>query len=121
MFYHWFFQFQNASIDYVWFKDDVILRCTLATLTAFLASILMGGFVIKKLKKLHVSEDTSKTDSEELKRLHEGKKNTPTMGGIIIMIGLVGSTLLWCNLCNGYVLLSLFTTLWFGILGFFDD
>ena len=121
MFYHWFFQFQNASTDYVWFKDDVILRCTLATLTAFLASVLTGGFVIKKLKKLHVAEDTSKTDSEELKRLHEGKKNTPTMGGIIIMIGLVGSTLLWCNLRNGYVLLSLFTILWFGILGFFDD
>ena len=121
MFYHWFFQFQSTLVDYVWFKDGVIPRCLLATLTAFLASVLTGGFVIKKLMKLRVAEDTSKTDSEELKRLHKSKKNTPTMGGIIIMIGLVGSTLLWCNLRNDYVLLSLFTVLWFGILGFFDD
>ncbi|MBI4008369.1 MAG: phospho-N-acetylmuramoyl-pentapeptide-transferase [Planctomycetes bacterium] len=83
--------------------------------------MLVGAFVIKKLKKFHVAEDTSKTDSEELKRLHEGKKNTPTMGGIIIMIGIVGSTFLWCNLRNGYVLLSLFAILCFGIIGFFDD
>lgn len=121
MFYHWFLQFQNVLIDYAGFKDGVILRCALATLTAFLASVLMGGFVIRKLKKFHVGEDTSKTDSDVIKKLHEGKKNTPTMGGIIIMIGLVGSTLLWCNLSNGYVLLAIAAALLFGVLGFFDD
>jgi phospho-N-acetylmuramoyl-pentapeptide-transferase len=108
-------------INYAGLKDGVILRCILATLTAFLASVLVGGFVIRKLKKFRVAEDTTKTFSVELQRLNKGKKNTPTMGGIIIMIGLIGSTLLWCNLRNGYVLLSIAATLLFGILGFFDD
>ncbi|MGR3310903.1 MAG: phospho-N-acetylmuramoyl-pentapeptide-transferase [Candidatus Brocadiales bacterium] len=121
MFYHWFSQFKSFPIDYVGFKDGVMLRCAFAAITAFLASILMGGIVIRKLKKYQVAEDTTKTASEELKRLHESKKNTPTMGGIIIMIGLIGSTLLWCDLRNDYVLLAIFTILWFGTLGFLDD
>ncbi|WKZ20539.1 MAG: phospho-N-acetylmuramoyl-pentapeptide-transferase [Candidatus Jettenia sp. CY-1] len=76
---------------------------------------------MKKLRSLKVGEDTTKTDSEELKRMHSSKKNTPTMGGTIVIVAILISTLLWCNVYNGYVLLLMFTLIWFGALGFIDD
>ncbi|GAB64010.1 phospho-N-acetylmuramoyl-pentapeptide-transferase [Candidatus Jettenia caeni] len=70
---------------------------------------------------MKIGEDTTKTDSEELKRMHSSKKNTPTMGGTIVIVAILISTLLWCNVYNGYVLLLMFTLIWFGALGFIDD
>ncbi len=49
------------------------------------------------------------------------KKGTPTMGGLMILFGAVGSTLLWANLANGYVWMVLFVTIGFGAIGFYDD
>ena len=99
----------------------ISFRAGLAAITAFLISVLVGSQVIKILKRRNVSEDTSKTDSETLKDLHSEKKNVPTMGGIIILIAIIISTLLWCDIFNIYILLVLFTAVWLGILGFFDD
>jgi phospho-N-acetylmuramoyl-pentapeptide-transferase len=80
--------------------------------------LLIGSQVIKILKRYKVSEDTTKTDSEKLKDLHSDKKDVPTMGGVIILVAVLLSTLLWCNIFNIYILLVLFTTVWLGILGF---
>ena len=77
--------------------------------------------MIKKLRALKIGEDTSKTDSEELKRMHFDKSSTPTMGGIVVIVAILVSTLFWCDIYNGYVLLLLFTLIWFGALGFIDD
>jgi phospho-N-acetylmuramoyl-pentapeptide-transferase len=93
----------------------------LAAFTAFLISIFFGQWFIKKLRALKIGEDTSKTDSEELKRMHFDKKSTPTMGGIVVIVAILVSTLFWCDIYNGYVLLLLFTLIWFGALGFIDD
>ena len=49
------------------------------------------------------------------------KKGTPTMGGLMILSGLVVSTLLWANLTNPYVWVVLFVTIGFGAIGFYDD
>ncbi len=99
----------------------ISFRSFLAAFTAFFISAIFGHWFIKKLRKLKIGEDTTKTDSEELKRMHFDKKNTPTMGGFIVIISLFVSTLLWCNIYNIYVLLLLFTLIWFGALGFIDD
>jgi phospho-N-acetylmuramoyl-pentapeptide-transferase len=96
-------------------------RSCLAAFTAFFISIFFGHWFIKRLRALKVGEDTTKTDSEELKRMHFGKKNTPTMGGIIVIAAILISTLLWCNIYNEYILLLMFTLIWFGVLGFIDD
>ena len=93
----------------------------MAAFTAFLISIFFGQWFIKKLRALKIGEDTSKTDSEELKRMHFDKKSTPTMGGIVVIVAILVSTLFWCDIYNGYVLLLLFTLIWFGALGFIDD
>lgn len=96
-------------------------RSCLAAFTAFFISIFFGHWFIKRLRALKVGEDTTKKDSEELKRMHFDKKNTPTMGGIIVIVSVLISTLLWCNIYNEYVLLLMFTLIWFGVLGFIDD
>jgi len=96
-------------------------RSCLAAFTAFCISIFFGHWFIKKLRALKVGEDTTKTDSEELKRMHSDKKNTPTMGGIIVIVSILVSTLLWCNIYNEYIFLILFTLIWLGVLGFIDD
>jgi phospho-N-acetylmuramoyl-pentapeptide-transferase len=75
----------------------ISFRAGLAAMTAFLISLLIGSQVIKILKRYKVSEDTAKTDSEKLKDLHSDKKDVPTMGGIIILIAVLLSTLLWCD------------------------
>ncbi|MCX5712291.1 MAG: phospho-N-acetylmuramoyl-pentapeptide-transferase, partial [Candidatus Omnitrophica bacterium] len=49
------------------------------------------------------------------------KQDTPTMGGIFILIAVVISTLLWADMTNRFILLSLFCTIWLGITGFLDD
>ncbi|HHT9119859.1 MAG TPA: phospho-N-acetylmuramoyl-pentapeptide-transferase [Candidatus Hypogeohydataceae bacterium YC41] len=101
--------------------EDAILRAGLAALTAFLASLLLGAKVIKKLEQYQVREDTSKTHSEELRNLHANKKDTPTMGGIIILLSLFLSMVLWCNLKDYSIKLLFFTAAWLGVLGFMDD
>jgi len=83
--------------------------------------MFFGHWFIKRLRALKVGEDTTKTDSEELRRMHSDKKNTPTMGGIIVIASILISTLLWCNMYNEYILLLMFTLIWFGVLGFIDD
>ncbi len=101
--------------------EDAVLRAGLAALTAFLVSLLLGAKAIKRLEKYQVKEDTSKTHSEVLRELHAGKKDTPTMGGIIILLALFLSAALWCNLWNYSVKLVFLTALVLGMLGFVDD
>lgn len=116
MLYNWLSSVYSQEI----FRH-VPFRLCLAALTAFLISIFFGQWLIKKLRILKVGEDTTKTDSEELKRLHFDKKNTPTMGGIMVILSIFITTLLWCNIYNEYILLLMFTLIWFGVLGFIDD
>lgn len=52
---------------------------------------------------------------------HQVKTGTPTMGGLIIIVSIVISTLLWCNLSNPFIWLALFTLISFGAIGFWDD
>ena len=120
MFYKWIYPLHDYFQGFELIRY-ISFRAGLAAITAFLISLLIGSQVIKILRRYNVSEDTSKTDSEKLKDLHKYKKNIPTMGGIIILIAIIISTLLWCNIFNIYVLMVLFTAVWLGILGFFDD
>lgn len=120
MFYKWIYPLHDYFEGFELIRY-ISFRAGLAAITAFLISLLIGAKVIKILKKYKVSEDTSKTDSKELKDLHSNKKDTPTMGGIIILVSIIISSLLWCNIFNIYILIVLFTAVWLGVLGFFDD
>lgn len=99
----------------------VTFRSACAAATAFLVTVLMLPWLIRRLKALEVLEKAENPDSEELSRLHRHKNGTPTMGGIGILAGLIGAGLLWADLVNIYVLLALGVAASLGALGFADD
>jgi len=92
-------------------------RAIYAALTAILITFLIGNFVIKKLKQMKASQPIR----EDGPKSHHVKSGTPTMGGIIIIISVLVSVLLWAKLDNGLVQLTLFTFVFFAILGGIDD
>ncbi|HLD82477.1 MAG TPA: phospho-N-acetylmuramoyl-pentapeptide-transferase, partial [Candidatus Omnitrophota bacterium] len=93
----------------------------MAALTAFLISLIFGPAIITRLKELKIGEKISKGDSLRLDDLHRNKKDTPTMGGLLILLAVISSCLLWSDIFNRYILIVLFSTLWLGLTGFIDD
>jgi phospho-N-acetylmuramoyl-pentapeptide-transferase len=93
----------------------------MATFTAFFICLIFGPSVIKLISRLSIGQNIRKEDSAELYKQHKDKQGTPTMGGILILMAICVSTLLWAELDNRYILLVLFGTLWLGITGFVDD
>jgi phospho-N-acetylmuramoyl-pentapeptide-transferase len=99
----------------------ITFRAVMAALCAFLISLILGPPVIRKLKRLKIGEKIGKGDSQRLDLLHSGKKDTPTMGGILILAAIVFSTLLWADIFNKQILIALFSTIWLGLTGLADD
>lgn len=95
----------------------VTFRTALATVTALLISLLLGGKVIKKLTALKYGQEIR----EEGPASHQAKKGTPTMGGVLIIASVFISTLLWARLDSLYLWLALGATTLFGAIGFADD
>ena len=99
----------------------ITFRAAMAAITAFLVSLLLGPWLIRMLSRLKIGENIRKGDSARLDELHKTKQDTPTMGGILILAAIIVSTLLWADISNKYVVLSLGVTIWLGITGFYDD
>ncbi|MCM8796009.1 MAG: phospho-N-acetylmuramoyl-pentapeptide-transferase [Candidatus Omnitrophica bacterium] len=99
----------------------ITFRAAMAALTAFLISLIFGPWVIKILIHFKIGENIRKEDSVQLYQLHAKKQDTPTMGGILILMALFFSTFLWADIFNKHILLVSFVTLWLGITGFIDD
>jgi phospho-N-acetylmuramoyl-pentapeptide-transferase len=99
----------------------ITFRAAMATMTAFIFSLIFAPLLIKQLKKFKIGENIRREDSARLHELHRGKQDTPTMGGILILGAVVFSTLLWADIFNKYVLIACASTIWLGITGFMDD
>lgn len=95
----------------------ITFRSAGAVVTALLMSFLLGPSVIGRLRRLKVGQHVR----DDGPRTHLGKQGTPTMGGVLIIASLAGSTILWSDLANSYVWVVLFATLAFGAIGFWDD
>ncbi len=93
----------------------------LAALTSLLFTIFLGPRVIKKLYELRTGQSIRVEDCPLLVQLHEKKKDTPTMGGILILSAMLFSLILWMDLKSSFTLMLFITTLWFGCLGGYDD
>jgi phospho-N-acetylmuramoyl-pentapeptide-transferase len=89
-----------------------------AMVTGALFVFLFGPWIIDHLRLRQGKGQPIRTDGPQS---HLAKKGTPTMGGLMILSGLVVSTLLWANPFNPYVLIVLAVTLGFGFVGFYDD
>ncbi len=95
----------------------ITFRCIYATITALLLSFLLGPYLIKRLKVHQIGQAIRKDGPAS----HLKKEGTPTMGGLLILISIIVPTLLWANLMNRYIWLTLLVTVCFGVLGFIDD
>jgi phospho-N-acetylmuramoyl-pentapeptide-transferase len=93
------------------------LRTVLASSTALLIGLLIGPYVIEKLREFQIGQYIR----EEGPQSHQKKSGTPTMGGVLICISILVPTLLWADLSNPYVWLVMLSTLAFGAIGFADD
>lgn len=88
-----------------------------AILTAFILVFFLCPYTIKKLKSCSMNQ-TIRNDGPDR---HVKKEGTPTMGGVLILLTILVTNLLWGNFSNSYTYICLFTILSFGVLGFYDD
>jgi phospho-N-acetylmuramoyl-pentapeptide-transferase len=95
----------------------ITFRTALAVLTAMLVSFLLGPWLIKKLKRLSMTQHI-RVDGP---KAHMGKTGTPTMGGILIILSILLSILMWGDLKNIYIWTVMVSLIGFGGIGLLDD
>jgi len=95
----------------------ISFRSILAIITSLLISLILGKFLIKYFKRKQIGETVRELNLEG----QTNKQGTPTMGGIIIILSLLISVFLYCNITNIYIIILTVTTIWLAILGFIDD
>ncbi|MEE8264138.1 MAG: phospho-N-acetylmuramoyl-pentapeptide-transferase [Gammaproteobacteria bacterium] len=93
------------------------LRTILGALTALLISLLVGPFLIRRLNHYQISQSVR----DDGPNTHLSKSGTPTMGGLLILVSIVVSTLCWADLSNRFVWVVLAVTVMFGAIGWADD
>ena len=93
------------------------LRAILAALTALVISFLIGPWMIRRLSYNQIGQRVR----DDGPKSHLPKAGTPTMGGTLILVAMGASTLLWADLRNRFVWITLGVTLAFGLIGFWDD
>ena len=98
-------------IFYYWLGFNVFryitFRMAMASMTALLISLIFGPPIIRWLKKLNFGQYIRKEHVESLYDLHKHKQGTPTMGGVLIIISIALATVLWADILNKYVLMTL--------------
>ncbi len=109
----WLIQFESGFNVFSY----LTLRAILSTLTALLIAILIGPAMIRWLQQMQIGQ----TVRDDGPQSHLSKSGTPTMGGVLILAAILTSCILWADLTNKYVLVTLFVVVSFGILGFVDD
>lgn len=117
MLYHLLISYVNEFTFLNVFKY-ITFRSGIAMITALLISFMLGTRLINRLKALQHDGQPIRDDGPQS---HLNKKGTPTMGGIMILISMLLSTLLWADLTNPFVWVAVFVTASLGALGFADD
>ena len=110
------YQFKDLFFGFNLFRY-ITVRAALAAITALLFSLLIGPKIIQFLRRKQIGEEI-RSDGPQT---HLKKAGTPTMGGMIILAGVILGVLLWAKLTNFYIQLIFISTVWMGIVGFMDD
>lgn len=119
MLYHFFQWLQNEQIRIPGsgLFQFITFRAMLAVLLSLVITLVYGKKIINLLRKLQVGESVRELGLQG----EEQKKGTPTMGGFIILLGILIPTLLFANLDKVYIKLLILSTVWLGLVGFVDD
>ena len=118
MLYH-FFNYINQNFDFPGsgLFQFISFRAGMAVITSLVITLIFGGKLIKFLQKKQVGESIRDLGLEGQMM----KSGTPTMGGVIILAGIIVPTMLFAKLDNIYIQLMLVATVWLGLIGFLDD
>jgi phospho-N-acetylmuramoyl-pentapeptide-transferase len=110
---------QTLSPEFGYFRvfQYITFRAVMAAMTALLIGLAFGPWVIRRLTALKIGQPIREYGVEQ----HIAKSGTPTMGGVLILIGITVSTLLWFDWSNRFVWIVLLVTLGFGAIGWADD
>jgi len=110
---------QNLSPEFGFFRvfQYITFRAVMAALTALLIGLFAGPAVIRHLVALKIGQPIR----DYAMQSHMVKSGTPTMGGVLILIGIGTSTLLWADLTNRFVWIVMLVTFGFGAIGWVDD
>jgi len=95
----------------------ITVRTVYASLTAMFLALVFGPWLIRRLRELQIGQYIR----EEGPQQHKKKAGTPTMGGVLIVLSTAVPVLLWADLTNAFVLISLFALIGFSAIGFIDD
>jgi len=123
---YWIYEWWRDLQDPAW-KDAlsplrmfayVTFRAMAGASTAFLLSLILGPWTIRKLLELKIGQPVR---DDEVLKMQRKKAGTPTMGGLLILGTLSVSALLWCRPGNPFAMLTLAGMLWLGGIGFLDD
>ena len=113
----WLSGWLSNTIHFFHVFQYLTLRAILSTLTALLLALLFGPRIIQWLASLRVGQVVR----DDGPRSHLSKAGTPTMGGTLVIVAIMLSTLLWADIANRYIWLLLIVLLGFGMIGFWDD
>ncbi|MBB6497886.1 phospho-N-acetylmuramoyl-pentapeptide-transferase [Pedobacter cryoconitis] len=116
---YYLFEYLNAHYEFPGLRlfQYITFRTALAIIISLIITTVYGRRIINYLHKMQVGETVRNLGLEGQMQ----KQGTPTMGGIMILMGILIPTLLLANLTNVYVLLMIVTTVWMGAVGFVDD
>ena len=116
---YFLFEYLNEHYDFPGLRlfQYITFRTSLAVIISLIITTVYGRRLINYLHKKQVGETVRNLGLEGQMQ----KQGTPTMGGIIILLGVLVPTLLFANLSNVYVILMIVTTIWMGAIGFVDD
>ena len=122
MIYHLLWYLRDGFTHRIGFYayQDVMFRSVVAALVSFAIAILLGPAIIRWLMRKKIG-DQPQFHHTALNELTKEKINTPTMGGLIIILAVLSSTLLFAKLNNPFVQKAIVLVVWFGVLGSVDD
>jgi phospho-N-acetylmuramoyl-pentapeptide-transferase len=115
MLYHLFYPFASEFSAFNVFRY-ITFRTGAATLTALFIAFMVGPPLIRALERLRMGQPIRDVGPD-----HQSKEGTPTMGGLLILLSLLVSALLWSNLDNRFVWIVIGITSGYGVLGYVDD
>jgi phospho-N-acetylmuramoyl-pentapeptide-transferase len=116
MLYHLLFRL-SAQLSVLNVIRYITFRTAAASLSALAISLALGPWMVRKLREFQIGQ----VIRQEGPQTHRPKAGTPTMGGLLILTAALVPTLLWANLTNVYVWITVLTTVGFGGIGFLDD
>lgn len=121
MLYHLLYPLREYFFGFNVFRY-ITFRATAAAVTSLVVSLFISPYIIRYLYQLKIGERIRNGKNySSLYNLHKTKEGTPTMGGVLIIISVLFSTLLWADIFSKQILIVVLATVWLGSLGFVDD